>query len=824
MNEIDEYLNDVQVAKISEKDIQMLEEGITVEELGKTLQKLSNNRSPGSDGFPYEFFKVFWIDIKHFVHRSLTNGIATGKLSITQREGHITLVPKPSKPRNLITSWRPITLLNSTYKILSATIANRLKQILSKIIHTDQTAFLKERFIGENTRIVYDVLWETFRRKDKKGMLLSVDFQTAFDVMSWEFIERCLLKFGCGEKFIQMFWCLHNNTFSRIIYNGHASKERIKLERGCRQGDPLSCYLFIIGAEILASKVRQNDKVQGIKLQKTYIKLIQYADDTTFFLDGTEMSLRTVFQELGWYAKYSGLKPNVAKCNAMWIGKKSFSEDKICPDIELTWGTKVKLLGILFTPDCQNIVEENIAKKKEALMRTIGMWQNRHLSLIGKIAVTKTLLLSQLTHVLSSLPSPNESTIKEITQMLFSFIWGSKRTPLKRIRLCQSMADNGLGMIDLKSYLMSLKMKWIKRFVAEKDKTWHLLAPERLQRQFVWNFGASALKRLLVDIHNPFWKDTVSAWITFSAAFYISEDMIPSENVFCSEYTKFKHTRYASWEREGVRFIGDLFEKNKLIDWTRFKKVFGIHCNYLDYSGLIHSLPKQFRRDQPEGWYLQRPLVPARLYFLLHGDSFSAFFANYSIKSARRNREREDIDRIKGKWMRDVNSFEESSVLYVKSSVIATKYIAFQYKLVMRILTTNTFLFIINRKENDKCTFCSNESETLVHLFLRCSHTNTFWLKIGNYLEMNGIEKPSERCKIFGEIDRPMLSHIVTVAKYVIYEARRREKRPNFTYFMSRLKVDYEIERNIAIKNDNMECFSKKWGKLDLERSLGEQN
>ena len=241
--DMDKYLENIQVTKLTPIQANMLEEDYTVEELGKTLIKLSNNRSPGSDGFPYEFFKVFWSDIKHFLHRSLRQGVAEGELSVTQREGHITLVPKPSKPRSLISSWRPITLLNSTYKILSATVANRLKNVLGTIIHPDQTAFLKNRFIGENTRVVYDILWDAYKN-GKKGLLLSVDFKSAFDVISWKFIERCLRKFGFGERFIKMFWCLHKNTFSRIVYNGHASKNMIQLERGCRQGDPISCYFF----------------------------------------------------------------------------------------------------------------------------------------------------------------------------------------------------------------------------------------------------------------------------------------------------------------------------------------------------------------------------------------------------------------------------------------------------------------------------------------------------------------------------------------------------------------------------------------------------
>ena len=813
-DQIDEYLKETKLTKLSGKQAKMLDEEITVDELGKTLMKLSNNKSPGSDGFPYEFFKVFWIEVKFFIFRSLKHGIAKGELSITQREGHITLVPKPLKPRNLITSWRPITLLNSTYKILSATIANRLKGVLSTIIHTDQTAFLKNRFIGENTRVVYDVLWEAYRN-DKKGILLSVDFKTAFDVMSWEFIERCLRYFNFGDKFIDMFWCLHKNTFSRVVYNGHASKEIIKLERGCRQGDPVSCYLFIIGAEVLASKVRQNADVRGIRLREECIKLVQYADDTTFFLDGTEKSLRAVFGELGWYAKFSGLKPNVSKCNAMWIGNQAFSESRLCPEIELTWVTKIKLLGIIFTPKCDDIVEQNIALKKEAIAKIIGMWQKRHLSLIGKIVITKTLLLSQLTHVLSSLPNPKESTIKDINKLLFSFVWGSKRNPIKRMRLCQPMANCGLEMIDLKSYLMSLKIKWVKRYLTEKDRTWHSLAPNLFQGKFVWNFGVTSLKKICNEVHNPFWKDTLSAWISFTKALDIPEEMIANENVFNSEHTKFKITSYHSWESKGLRYIGDLFEGNRLMTWERFKEVYKISCNFMEYYGLVHSLPKKLQKDQAGGWYQERPIIPARIHYILSNASFTKFFARSIFRNDRRRQE--DVERIKNKWLRDINSFEQCSALWVKICVPTTKYTAFQFKLTMRILTTNTFLFLINKREDSKCTFCEGEPETIVHLFLRCRYVATFWSEIGRYLAISGMGELSESHKMFGKVDSPMITHIVTLAKYMIYGSRRNEKRPNFANFKARLKMDFDAERQIAIKNNTLECFNKKWSLLKQE-------
>ena len=153
------------------------------------------------------------------------------------------------------------------------------------------------------------------------------------------------------------------------------------------------------------------------------------------------------------------ISPNVSKSHAMWIGNKAFSSDRICPEINLCWVEKLKLLGVLFSPQCQNMVDENVNLKKDAILRTIAMWQSRNFSLVGRITVVKSLLLSQTTHIISSLPDPSEKFIKEIDAILFKFVWNSKRNPLKRIRLCQPGEENGLAMLDFAFYVRSLKNK-----------------------------------------------------------------------------------------------------------------------------------------------------------------------------------------------------------------------------------------------------------------------------------------------------------------------------------------------------------------------------
>ena len=160
--------------------------------------KMKNNKSPGSDGFPADFFKVFWSRLKYFVLKSLNEAFSKKELSVTMRQVILTCLPKGSKPRNLLKNWRPISLLNVTYKLGSASIANRLKHACNDIISPTQTGFLPNRFIGEGTRLIYDILQYTEISKIS-GLLLLIDFEKAFDSLSWHFLEQVLLFHNFGS-------------------------------------------------------------------------------------------------------------------------------------------------------------------------------------------------------------------------------------------------------------------------------------------------------------------------------------------------------------------------------------------------------------------------------------------------------------------------------------------------------------------------------------------------------------------------------------------------------------------------------------------------
>ena len=150
---------------------------------------------------------------------------------------------------------RPISLLNVVYKLASSVFANRIKTVLDSLIHEDRKGFMSGRFIGENIKLIYDILFET-KQQEIPGLILSIDFEKAFDTVSWKFIDKILTYFNFGPAIKSWIHLFQNDSESCIIQNGFMS-DFFKLKRGCRQGDPISIYIFILCAEILGKMIRK---------------------------------------------------------------------------------------------------------------------------------------------------------------------------------------------------------------------------------------------------------------------------------------------------------------------------------------------------------------------------------------------------------------------------------------------------------------------------------------------------------------------------------------------------------------------------------------
>ena len=151
---------------------------------------------------------------------------------------------KQGKDELLIKNWRPISLLCVDFKILTKSLAMRVRDILPNLIHENQSGFVKNRYIGQGIRLVEDIIVYT-DKNDKVGAIVQLDFEKAFDSVSWQYMFDTLKNFNFGKNFIDWVKLCYTNIYSTVINNGFSSGW-FRISRGVRQGCPLSCALFVL--------------------------------------------------------------------------------------------------------------------------------------------------------------------------------------------------------------------------------------------------------------------------------------------------------------------------------------------------------------------------------------------------------------------------------------------------------------------------------------------------------------------------------------------------------------------------------------------------
>ena len=593
---IDQFLGQEKInhPKLSQEQSLKLEGKLKVEEATKYMKMCRSDASPGSSGFTGGFYKLFWRNLKYFVVNSLNYAFETGNLSVSQKLGVIILLPKPEKDKRYLANWRPISLLNHVYKILSGALAERLKPTLENIIHPDQKGFVSGRFIGECVRNTYDLL-EYAKSKNRAGMLLLIDFEKAFDSISHSFIIKCLHFFGFGVSFIKWINLILNNISSCINHCGNIS-ERFAVGRSCRQGDPISPYLFIICVEILALKIRNEKSVKGFKLGNFEQKLDFYADDLTAYLDGSETSLRNILQILDQFKDLSGLKINLSKCKAVWIGKNRFSEIKLCSNLKLIWTNKFKLLGVDFDSDLAEM-DNNFKCKFNKIDKLFKSWLYRDLTPIGKVTVIKSLALSKLSSIAMVCPLTDLNNLKELKNMTFRFLWKGKPDRIKREDSYLPVSMGGLNMPDIECFWSSLKMSWARRLMSPSCLWQKILQLNLLHINYdmgdIWYGGPTLLNIIAEKLTNLFWKEILQTFslitrdLHFSHPYFFYNLNIFDNQLFSVNGTELNSSDFGTMWRKKICQVGDFFDcvysPPKLLNLEQLNKKYDLKLNFLNF-------------------------------------------------------------------------------------------------------------------------------------------------------------------------------------------------------------------------------------------------
>jgi exonuclease III len=584
------------------EEINNLSSKITEEELFNIIKTNPKNKSPGTDGFTNEFYLEYWQLVKGYVTRAINTGLNRGKLSISQRRGIISLIPKPQKDLEEMKNWRPITLLNQDYKLLTKALANRIQNTLGYIIDDDQSGFVKGRYIGCNIQRTQNVI-ELCDETQEKAILVNIDFEKAFDTISWEFIYKAMNKLGYPETFIKWIKAIYEEIETCVINNGHISSF-FKPGKGVRQGCPLSPYLFIITTEIMNRWIKgKMDQYKIADKDGNNYLISQFADDTSFAIKCRKESLNKLFYHLKEFGSITGLKINIDKTEILLMGTTEIND--IPPKYKKQVKEEVKSLGCKIYRSNKKTTDVNIEEAVSKIKSMISKWNKRRLALSGRIAIVKSLLLPQITYILSIMSSPSKETLKEIESLFYKFINGGGSEKIKRKILIGDYKTGGYKMVDLTSYIQAIKIRWMERLINTPGvwKKW-IENKCKVNLQYMVRCNLKYKDLPFRFKKGSMWDEIWQEWCKenykkaedieeiMNQALWFNTDLPVNRDV----------VQWKKWEEQGIRWIADILEEdmdNKLrfLKKDEIEDRYDIKIGHLEYNSLLSSIPKQWKKE-----------------------------------------------------------------------------------------------------------------------------------------------------------------------------------------------------------------------------------
>ena len=797
--------------QLTQEEKDYLDLPLTKEEIDKALSQQKSNKSPGLDGYSAEFFKKFWPQLGHYFMECLNECFLTGNLTCSQSQGLITCLPKTGKARNLLKNWRPISLLNTTYKIISLCITNRLRPILDRIISQEQKGFLQGRTIADCTRLMYDIIWEC-EYKNKDGLILLVDFQKAFDSLSWKFINETLQKFNFGNDFIKWVNMFQKNSNSRIILNGYLS-EPFNLYRGCRQGDPLSPYLFILCTEFLTLAFRTNKDIEGISVHNKEHKTSQYADDTSVFLKATEENLKRSLQTLTWFYQRSGLKINFTKTKVIRIGPIRETDRRFCKENNLDWVSSFMALGIQYdTKNIKNITLQNIESKIDSMRSIIQLWMYRNITPMGRICVAKSLILSKVTHVLQALPSPPIHYLKQLETMIIEFIWRKKRHEIKKETLYLNYENGGLNMVDLIKFDMALKTTWVKKLHTESNE-WTAFAKEYKIDRLIWT-GENYHQEIFLSCHNPFWKSVAYAYKTWYKTLRQNTEVEPRNEPLWGN-TRIKIPFNKDLFKANVIYVKDLFNHTGTpLNKNDLEMLTGKNIMLTTYFALWKSLPQDWRQYTIHKAQIIGAIRPFPIEWLTKDKK-----GTRNIRNVWKLNE-QPILPGKNKWIEELNlddteNWEFLFMLPIKCKLNARS-TYFQIQVLHRTLVTNRKLMQFNIRDNEQCDNC-NDIETISHLLYECQNARRIWDNVVEWLRgisPNDMYFDKKSILLGNKKNEIIINYIIIVIKHELYKSKWTKTRLNLLKIKKIIKSHMELEIYSGTIKNSLPKVLGKWATI----------
>ena len=756
-----EQFVDFPLPQVTKTENENLTKIVTTEEVAEFIKHTNHNKAPGITGETTGFFKCFWVKIKNLVTNAINNTLSIQMLPKRQKIGIICLIPKQDKDPRKIGNLRPITLLSTFYKIISGIITNRLKPILDRLIRDWQKAYLPGRFIGEVTRSTYDV-FASAKANNLPGILLLVDFSKAFDSISFSFIEKTLRAYGFSEEIIGWINILLLDFESVTCLNGNSSS-RIPLERGCRQGDPIAGYMFILCLEILLIKISKDNLIKPWVSKKGHAHLIDgYADDLNIFLSSSskEQSETMLNRLLGIFQAFkeiSGLTINISKTKYVMFGPTRKHIQPSNTPFEKLKEDHFKLLGIKLNPKLTKL-EINWNDAIDKARKETYKWKDVKTSIFGRVNIVKACLLAKFNHIATIIPQPNKKIYAEIENLIINFLNNSKRHIYPKALIFKPCEAGGLGIPIVSHFWLALATSWLKRITTSKS-FWLTLLGENIRTKpnLLCNLSTFCLTHeTLTKGTNDFWDIVLNRWDeTFKKLRTKNPSLLLAETIDRNPYLTgspisiAKNRIFAplqtlidsNYELLPLEKIKEKYPEIKIIDYTY--NAIKLATEALLANLKAWSIPKNPHEKQN---FLKQTIT--------YSPTLPAFpnilnFTKFSQKGCKAIRQTMALDHgTKDLWKcfdkieqkLGINLEPEEKTYSIKNIVKADRLLfakELKLQVIRNVYLNGSILYNIGVLDSNLCTHCSKKDDN-IHHFYECLQVKHVWKILTEILNLTG--------------------------------------------------------------------------------------
>lgn len=572
--------------------------------------------------------------------------------------------------------------------------------------------------------------------------------------------------------------------------------------------------------------IRNNKTIKGIALGDSEVKISQFADDTTCVVRSSE-SAAEVMKTLQLFAKFSGLHINVEKSMVMPLGRVPQRHTSIGG---LPMAHKVKILGVWFANarSEKEHYEWNFSPLITKMKNTCKSWDNRMLSLKGRVVVFNTLVISLLQYLIANTHTPRW-VAPETRKIACEFIWAGRRNKVAYNTLIQSISEGGLKLMSIEARITTSLLSWVRRTI---------LFPESTASNIIRIYCGEANPILVwaakrnfsgcLSQVSPFYTEVLRVWHKLHNTLPLGEEEIRKEVLWnnpnipsLSEHRS--RPRWHRWIEAGILTVEQLCHQTeaRLMGQQELDDTYSIQPTFLEALAIRNYIPWTWRKALTANFKNTRDIsyemnINGQLFDIMNSSPkkwYEAIILGMRQVIKRQHSWDQEVAILGDKNPIDWDAIYRLPYITTRE----TKLQSFHYRVVHRLITCNRYLRTIQLHPTGICEGCGTE-DTICHFFVLCPLVNTFWANLNKWCENQldlSIASLSTKEKVLGLVNdngntsqNKLLNWLLLVAKYFLHRQKLFHKGDiSLIAFLSELKTKINTEKQACFREGKPRKF-----------------